>query len=63
MLLVTGGYYETFHPNTYHYLDSTETFDPLVGSWTTSGARLPHPTEYVKAVTLDNRVLLFGIIN
>ena len=36
MFLVTGGYNFKIHQN----LDSTETFDPLVGSWTESRAKL-----------------------
>ena len=41
------------------YLDSTELYDPSVGSWAMSGARLPAPME-TKAVNIDGRVLIFG---
>ena len=58
MFLVTGGkYWITDDPQ---YLDSTETFDPLLGSWTASGAKLPRPMNALKAETISDRVLLFG---
>ena len=41
------------------YQDSTELYDPSVGSWAMSGARLPAPME-TKAVNIDGRVLIFG---
>ncbi len=50
MFLVTGG-----HDDGFHLLDSTETFDPLVGSWT-AGAKLPRPMSGLKAES----TLLFG---
>jgi len=50
MFLVTGGYYDGY------YLDSTETFDPLVGSWTASRAKLPRPMYGIRA----ENSLLFG---
>ena len=43
MFLVTGG------QDGQHYMDSTEIFDPLVGSWTVSGAKLPRPMDGIKA--------------
>ena len=49
MFLVTGGWDGS------HTLDSTEVFDPLVGSWT-AGAKLPRPMEGIRA----ENVLLFG---
>ena len=52
MFLVTGGYFGG-------YLDSTEIFDPNLGSWS-AGATLPSP-DSLRATNLDNRVLLFGI--
>ena len=51
MFLVTGG-----EDDGYHYLDSTETFDPLVGSWTASRAKLPRPMSDLKA----ENIYLFG---
>ena len=53
MFLVTGGY------NGFNSLDSTETFDPLVGSWTASGAKLPRPMWGLRAIRAEN-VLIFG---
>ena len=52
MFLVSGGNYA-------HYLDSTEIFDPSLGSWR-AGAVLPRPMYGLTATTIDNRVLLFG---
>ena len=52
MFLVAGGYY---YDDGLHYLDSTEIFDPLVGSWT-AGAKLPRPMRGIRA----ENVLLFG---
>ena len=43
MFLVTGGY------NGLDLLDSTETFDPLVGSWTASRVKLPRPMSGIRA--------------
>ena len=50
MFLVTGGYDGS------DFLDSTETFDPLVGSWTASRAKLPRPMSGIRA----RGNLLFG---
>ena len=50
MFFVTGGY------DGLDLLDSTETFDPLVGSWTASRAKLPRPMYGIKA----ENSLLFG---
>ena len=50
MFLVTGGWGGSDN------LDSTETFDPLVGSWTASAAKLPRPMEGIKA----ENILMFG---
>ena len=49
MFLVTGGWDGS------DYLDSTEIFDPLVGSWT-AGAKLPRPMWGIKG----EGNLLFG---
>ena len=56
MFLVTGGY----EYNGGHYLDTTETYDPLLGSWAASGAKLPRPMSYLRAVNINDRVLIFG---
>ena len=50
MFLVTGGHDGSDN------LDSTETFDPLVGSWTTSRAKLPRP---MRGLMAEN-IFLFG---
>ena len=55
MFLVTGG-----EDDGYHYQDSTEIFDPLVGSWTTSGAKLPRPIIGLRAENINGSVFLFG---
>ena len=59
MYLVIGGLIDSV-PN---MLDTTETFDPMVGSWATSDAKLPQPLEGMKAASINNRVLIFGIDN
>merc|ERR1712179_734101 len=53
MLLVSGGYDGSYR------LDSTEIFNPSLGSWR-AGAALPSPRDGLRAVNIDNRVLLFG---
>ena len=55
MFLVTGGYDGSYN------LDSTEMFDPLVGTWTASGAKLAMPMVGLKAETINGRLLIFGI--
>ena len=57
MLLVIGG----LDPSNYQKIDSTEIFDPDIGSWRT-GAALPSPMDGHKAVNIDNRVLIFGMM-
>ena len=54
MFLVTGGY------DGPDMLDSTETFDPLLGSWAASGAKLPIPMQGLRAANINERVLIFG---
>ncbi len=54
MFLVTGGYGAS------HRLDSTETYDPMLGSWAASGANLPRPMEGLRAANINDRVLIFG---
>ncbi len=54
MFLVTGG-------DDGDYLDSTETYDPMLGSWAASGAKLPRPMYGPKAANINDRVLIFGI--
>ena len=56
ILLVSGGY--TFSEDLV-ILDSTEIFDPSLGSWR-AGAALPSPVWGLRATNIDNRVLLFG---
>ena len=53
MFLITGGYNG-------HLLESTEVYDPSVGSWTVIGARLPRPMDRMKATFIKERVLIFG---
>ena len=53
MFLVSGGYDGSKN------LDSTEIFDPSIGSWK-AGAALPSPVHGLRATNIDNRVLLFG---
>ena len=54
MFFVTGGQTES------DLLDSTEIYDPDLGSWS-AGAALPGPMEYLRAASLGNRVFIFGI--
>ena len=56
ILFVSGGF--THRSN--NLLDSTEIFDPSLGSWK-AGAALPSPRRKLQVTTIDNRVLLFGI--
>ena len=55
MFLVSGGYGAGGS-----YLDSTEIYDPEVGSWR-AGAALPSKRVDLRAVNIDGRVLFFGI--
>ena len=50
---MTGGYDG-------YYLDSTELYDPSVGIWVVSGAKLPRPMRSLSAINIDDRVLIFG---
>ena len=43
-----------------YLLDSTELYDPSVGSWVTTGANLPRPMIDMRAINIDDRVLIFG---
>ena len=54
MFLVIGGYTGSVR------LDSTEIFDPDVGSWR-AGAALSNPVTQTRAVTFGNRIFIFGI--
>ena len=57
MLLVTGGW--GFGRN--ELLASTEVYRPSAEEWReVPGGALPRPMEGVRAVTLNNKVLLFG---
>ena len=53
---MTGGYGAS------HRLDSTETYDPLMGSWAASGASLPRPMSDLRAANINDRVFIFGNI-
>ena len=53
MLIVGGGW------TGFVRLDSTEIFDPRLGSWR-AGATLPCPMFGLRATNIDNRVLFFG---
>ena len=53
MFLVTGG------ANGSNWLDSTEIYDPDIGSWK-AGAALPVPRSNLAAATIVNRILIFG---
>ena len=55
ILLVSGG-----SDDRSDYLDSTEIFDPSLGSWR-AGAALPSPRSSLTAATIANRILLLGI--
>ena len=44
----------------YNVLDSTEILDLMVGRWVASGAKLPHLMTELRAVNIDDRVLIFG---
>ena len=57
MFLVTGG-----RSAGSDYLDSTEIYDPDLGSWR-AGAALPSPRRSLKGGTIANRVLMFGNID
>ena len=52
VFLVTGGIGSDF-------LDTTEVFDPSVGSWT-AGARLPRAMSYLRAAYIADQILIFG---
>ena len=55
-LLVTGGWSSFYSAIS----DETEIFTESQTSWRTLSARLPVPIYVPKAVSIDNRVLLFG---
>ena len=57
VFMVTGGYTESGST-----LDTTETFASDEDSWTTTGAKLPRAMRGLRAATIDDRVLIFGII-
>ena len=54
--LVSGGV-----PGRADPLDSTEIYEPSLGSWR-AGAALPNPMVGMRAAQINNRVLMFGII-
>ena len=55
MFLVTGG-----KDGSNSNVDTTETFNPMVGRWAASGAKLPRPIDGLRAVNINDRVLIFG---
>ena len=55
MFIVSGGF-----AGSSTYLDSTEIFDPDVGSWR-AGAALPSPMASMGEAKIFNRVFVFGI--
>ena len=54
VFLVTGGWDENFYN-----LDSTEVYNPNVGSWTV-GTSLPKPLIQLSATNIEGRVFIFG---
>ena len=42
------------------YLDSTELYDPQVGSWKLVEAKLPMGIIGLRAANIDDRLLFFG---
>ena len=44
-------------------LDTSEVYDSDLGSWVTSGAKLPQPMNMLRATNIDGRVLIFGNIS
>ena len=55
MFLVNGGWSISGSG----FTDSTEIFDPDVGSWR-FGTALPSPMWDLKAASIENRILFFG---
>ena len=55
MFLVTGG-----KDRSNSNVDTTETFNSIVGCWTASGAKLPRPMDGLRAANINDRVLIFG---
>ena len=53
--LVTGGDTESRI-----WTDSTELYDPSLGSWRVTWARLPRPRYGLRAANIDNQILIFG---
>ena len=41
-------------------LDSTELYDPNLGSWVVAEARLPTPGYGLRAANINDRILIFG---
>ena len=55
---MTGGYDEY----EYSVTDSTETYDHSAGRWVITQAKLPALMANLKATSIDNRILIFGMI-
>ena len=51
---MTGGYDGTMN------MDSTELYEPASGLWRIIEAKLPSPTDGLRATNVDNRVLIMG---
>ena len=58
MFLVIGGVDENWNT-----LESTEVYDPSVGSWVVAGAKLPRPMSGQRAINILNKVLIFGNVS
>ena len=52
---MTGG-----HDWGHNYFDSTEVYNPSVGSWTVKKARLPRRMVELRATNIGDKVLIFG---
>ena len=60
VFLVTGGNTGSSLGGYWIYLDSTEVYDPTVSTWVVAGAKLPRPMCCLRAIKIDDRVLMFG---
>ena len=56
--MVTGGYDEY----EFSVTDSTETYDHSVGRWVITRAKLPTLMANLMATSIDNRIIIFGMI-
>ena len=44
----------------WNFSDSIEVYDPSVGLWTVASAKLPRPMDGLRAINIDDRILIFG---